>query len=123
MHAEFCFVDNNAPTFPSGCVQDMHVLAGSRDSPAVVTWKQPKVSDNSGSDITVTYSHKPGSSFPLGRTAVVVNAEDKDHNVMKCIFSVFVEGNSGQDGAIPIKPMYMYCTLYTCTCHYLHVIR
>ena len=56
-----------------------------------VTWSEPTVSDNSGS-ITLTSSHKPGDSFPIGNTTVTYTAEDMYSNVATGSFVITVFG-------------------------------
>ncbi|XP_041475001.1 sushi, von Willebrand factor type A, EGF and pentraxin domain-containing protein 1-like isoform X1 [Lytechinus variegatus] len=58
-----------------------------------VTWEEPLFSDNSGGDVTVTRSHDPGSSFPLGTTLVEYLATDAAGNTRSCVIYVDVQQN------------------------------
>ena len=58
---------------------------------AVVTWTPPTASDNSGL-VTLTSSHNPGDTFPLGVTTVSYTAVDPDSNLMTESFTVTIEG-------------------------------
>ncbi|XP_048241876.1 uncharacterized protein LOC124144002 [Haliotis rufescens] len=92
--------DYRAPSFTSGCVDDQRALAGPRDKPVMVTWTDPNVTDNSGGHVKLSYSKEKGSRFPLGRTTIVVKAEDADKNVMKCSFSIYIEAQVCKDPAL-----------------------
>ena len=53
-----------------------------------VTWTEPTATDNSGMTPTVTQSHQPGVSFPVGITQVTYTFTDMAENEAMCSFSV-----------------------------------
>ena len=55
---------------------------------AVVTWTEPTATDNSGMAATVTQSHQPGQSFPVGTTEVTYTFTDQAGNQATCQFEV-----------------------------------
>ena len=59
----------------------------------VVTWTEPTASDDSGMTPTVTQSHQPGDSFPVGTTRVTYTFTDMAGNQAMCSFTVTI-GNS-----------------------------
>ncbi|XP_072028212.1 hyalin-like [Amphiura filiformis] len=61
-------------------------------STAIVTWTSPTSSDNSGSQ-TLTSSHTPGTSFPIGVTIVTYNSTDDAGNTMTSSFNVTIKDN------------------------------
>ena len=54
----------------------------------VVTWTEPTATDNSGLTPTVTKSHQPGDSFPVGTTQVTYTFTDEAGNEAECQFEV-----------------------------------
>ena len=57
-----------------------------------VRWEEPKVSDNSGREVSVTPSIPMGSRFPIGVTEVIYTATDFSGNNATCSFTVTVRG-------------------------------
>ena len=55
-----------------------------------VTWTEPTATDNSGVTPTVTQSHQPGDSFPVGTTQVTYTFTDMAGNEAKCSFTVTI---------------------------------
>ena len=51
---------------------------------------------NNPQDVTLTYSHDPGSFFPIGETVVTVTASDSKGNVATEDFSVFVKQGAAE---------------------------
>lgn len=49
--------------------------------------------DNCTSSPTITYSHNPGSTFPVGTTTVTATATDGSNNTASCTFDVIVTDN------------------------------
>jgi gliding motility-associated-like protein len=80
--------DKSGPVFEN-CITDIVVNANSTCS-AIVNWGLPQVTDNCGSSI-VTSSHKPGDTFPIGKTEVKYAATDSHGNVSTCTFNVIVK--------------------------------
>ena len=58
---------------------------------AVVAWKEPTVTDNSGF-FTVTASHSSKSAFDIGITTVIYTAVDASGNIAPYAFNVTVVG-------------------------------
>ncbi|WP_375769792.1 HYR domain-containing protein [Archangium gephyra] len=63
---------------------------------AIVSWLGVRVSDDVTASIPLTYSHVPGSTFPLGKTVVTVTARDEAGNAASCTFDVWV-----RDASVP----------------------
>ncbi|MFY0526739.1 ELWxxDGT repeat protein [Archangium gephyra] len=61
---------------------------------AIVFWWGARVSDDVTASIPLTYSHLPGSTFPLGKTGVTVTARDEAGNEASCTFDVWVRASS-----------------------------
>jgi|GEM_PF-3900202 len=81
--------DNEDPAF-SNCPSDINVnTSGSCD--AVVNWTPPTATDNCSA--TVTSTHDPGDTFPIGTTTVTYTATDATGNVVNCSFDVTVSDN------------------------------
>ena len=56
-----------------------------------VSWTAPTATDNSGTQ-TLTSTHNPGDSFPVGTTTVTYTSTDGSGNTVTCTFSVDVNG-------------------------------
>ena len=80
--------DTQFPTI-SGCPIDITVPAAAGTCSEVVSWIAPSAFDNCPG-VTLTSSHTPGSSFPVGNTLVTYTATDAAGNVTTCTFNVFV---------------------------------
>ena len=59
---------------------------------ATVFWSPPIAVDNSNVH-TLTSSHVPGDSFPIGNTTVTYTATDQSGNMVSEEFNVNVEGS------------------------------
>lgn len=79
--------DETDPVF-TGCPSDIIVTANASCT-ATATWTIPTASDNC-STITVTSTHAPGATFPLGTTPVTYTAKDATGNISTCTFNVVV---------------------------------
>ena len=55
-----------------------------------VPWTEPTATDNSGMIPTVTQSHQPGDSFPVGSTQVTYTFTDMTGNQATCSFSLTI---------------------------------
>ena len=55
-----------------------------------VPWNEPTATDNSGMIPTVTQSHLPGDSFPVGTTQVTYTFTDMAGNQATCSFSLTI---------------------------------
>ena len=84
--------DTQSPEFPSGCVPGIHTKSGPKGSAVSVEWSAPRVKDNSGGRVTLSYNAQPGSQFTIGNHDVEVLAEDTASNQRTCTFTVKVEG-------------------------------
>ena len=62
------------------------VTAGSTTQTA--TWTEPTATDNTGMTPTVSSSHQPGDSFPVGTTQVTYTFTDQAGNQAQCSFTV-----------------------------------
>jgi large repetitive protein len=56
---------------------------------SIAVWIAPTASDNCGS-VTLTSTHSPGSTFPIGTTKVEYSATDAAGNISKMSFNVIV---------------------------------
>lgn len=81
-------VDAQLPVF-TNCPNNILVVNDPGQCSAVVTWNAPIVTDNCGVN-TVTSTHSPGSTFPVGVTTVVYTATDNNGNSSTCTFTVTV---------------------------------
>lgn len=80
--------DNVAPVIANcnhGAIQE---VTANNSCVAVVTWTPPTATDNCSA--TLTSTHNPGDTFPLGKTDVTYTATDPSGNVTVCTFKVFV---------------------------------
>ena len=80
--------DEESPII-SGLTGDLTVNNDAGDCAAVVTWNEPTITDNCDF-VNVTRSHDSGSSFPVGTTEVLYEAEDIYGNQVTETFSVTV---------------------------------
>jgi gliding motility-associated-like protein len=72
----------------SNCIGDITVQ-GNENCEAVVTWIEPTLNTNCNAS-SVTKTHAPGSTFPLGKTTVKYTAKDDAGNEATCSFNVIV---------------------------------
>ncbi|SHF19446.1 gliding motility-associated C-terminal domain-containing protein, partial [Mariniphaga anaerophila] len=70
------------------CPDDITVSNDEGECGAIVFF-EAQASDNT-SNVTVTYSHEPGSLFPVGTTTVTITAADDDNNTVTCSFDITV---------------------------------
>lgn len=65
---------------------------------ATFTWTPPTATDNCTATPSLTGSHAPGASFPLGGTVVTYTAKDGANNTATCSFTVTViqQADGGQ---------------------------
>ncbi|MBI1228411.1 MAG: HYR domain-containing protein [Bacteroidetes bacterium] len=57
---------------------------------ATATWTAPTASDNCSSTVSVTSTHNPGASFPVGITGVTYTFKDQYNNQNQCQFRIDV---------------------------------
>ena len=82
--------DSESPIF-SGCPGVLNVNTDPGNATAVVTWKLPLATDNSGSQ-NLTSTDNPGDSFPIGNHTVTYTSADAAGNTAVCTFYVVVTG-------------------------------
>lgn len=80
-------LDDEPPIFDD-CPDDIYI-ATSTDS-AVVSWDEPTAYDDGSGIGSVTQTHHPGDTFPLGTTTVTYTATDNAGNTATCEFDVTV---------------------------------
>lgn len=81
-------VDFTPPTLT--CPPDQAVTAYDGPAGAVVTWPDAVAIDNIDDQVAITYSSESGTRFPVGTTAVEVQARDSAGNLATCTFQVTV---------------------------------
>jgi gliding motility-associated-like protein len=81
-------IDNVYPVVT--CPDDITVSATEGKCTAVVNFAA-EATDNC--EATITYSHEPGSEFPVGITSVTVTATDPSGNSDVCSFNIIVTDN------------------------------
>ena len=84
-------VDTDPPVV-IGCPSNVAVAAPSGTVTQPATWTEPTATDNSGMTPTVTQSHQPGDSFPIGMTQVTYTFQDPSGNDATCQFTVTGNG-------------------------------
>ena len=75
----------------TGCPSTQSGNTDSGFATGTISWVAPTASDNSGT-LSLTSTHNPGDSFPIGSTAVTYTAVDADGNTATCTFDVVVNG-------------------------------
>ncbi|MEZ4993446.1 MAG: HYR domain-containing protein [Saprospiraceae bacterium] len=80
--------DSEVPVF-SYCPNDTTLFLDPADNSVVVNWNAPEVSDNCGIE-SLTSTHEPGTSFPLGTTTVTYTAIDSSGNSSICSFDILM---------------------------------
>jgi gliding motility-associated-like protein len=78
-------IDNISPHI--FCPEDITVPVAEDACSAVVNF-EVEATDNC--DVTVAYSHEPGSEFPVGTTTVTATASDASGNSSSCTFDITV---------------------------------
>jgi len=71
------------------CPTDITVNNDAEECGAIVDFAAT-ASDNCDTDVLITYSHEPGTLFPVGTTTVTVTATDDAMNETTCTFDVTV---------------------------------
>ena len=84
------FTDTESPDI--ACPYDMSTSTDEGNSTALVMWKQPNATDNSGHVKEVTCYPQAGSAFPIGQTNILCEAVDDAGNKATCYFNVNVSG-------------------------------
>jgi hypothetical protein len=86
--------DNEAPVV-NNCPANIYVSTGTGRTSCdqEVNWVAPTATDNCG-NVTVTSTHNPGATFPVGTTKVTYTFTDSHNNTSICIFTVTVKDNT-----------------------------
>ncbi len=79
--------DNLPPVF-TNCPSDITQTIALGDFTSEVTWTEPTVTDNTGTQPTVFQNYSPGDSFRVGETRVDYFALDQAGNEALCSFTV-----------------------------------
>ena len=79
--------DNENPVI-SGCPSNIVVNTDNGVCGALVNWTVPSYTDNCGA--SMTFTHTPGTLFPVGTTTVTYTVTDGAGNVSICSFTVTV---------------------------------
>ena len=75
----------------SGCPNTQSGNTDRGFATGTVSWTAPTATDNSGTQ-TLTSTHNPGDSFPIGTTPVTYTSTDATGNTATCTFDVVVTG-------------------------------
>ena len=74
------------------CVADMEVDTDTGKPTAIVEWRKPTTTDNSGEIVNITCSPESGNEFTIGQTNVTCEAVDMSGKRAACSFNVSVTG-------------------------------
>ncbi|MBI3423923.1 MAG: HYR domain-containing protein, partial [Acidobacteria bacterium] len=104
----FTVADHTNPVL-SNCPSPITVYtgAGATACAATASWTPPTAADSCGSP-TLTSSHNPGATFPVGTTTVTYTARDVAGNQASCSFTVTVIDNTPPVIACPAN-VAMFC--------------
>jgi gliding motility-associated-like protein len=86
-------VVDNTPPIANNCPGNITVSAASGNCDAVASWN-PITGTDDCSAVTVTCTHLPGATFPVGTTTVVCTLTDVSGNASTCSFDVTVIDNT-----------------------------
>ena len=96
---ESCSPDAQAPIF-ANCPANITQATGG--TTAVVNWTPPTATDNCTNPATITSSHNPGATFPVGVTTVTYTARDASNNAATCTFTVTISNPCTNDTQAPV---------------------
>jgi len=83
---------NSPPTAFTGCPSDITVGNTTGLCSATVSWTAPTAgTDPEGCAVSVTSTHSPGASFPVGTTTVTYTSDDGHGGITTCSFDVTVD--------------------------------
>ena len=82
------FLDNEDPII-TGCPGDLFQKTDTGETTGTVSWTPPTSTDNSGAP-TLTSTHNPGDSFPVGSTTVTYTSTDAAGNEATCTFDIMI---------------------------------
>ena len=80
-------IDSTPPDIVGGPNSVMETIPLGSSS-GVVNWTEPTATDNSGGEVAVVRSHKPGDTFPVGTTQVIYIFTDEAGNSASYSFPV-----------------------------------
>ncbi|XP_038066521.1 uncharacterized protein LOC119736577 [Patiria miniata] len=93
-------ITDTIPPTVSGCTAAATtVTAGVSQTSAQVFWNEPTATDNSGQQVSLTRTHRPGDTFSLGQTTVTYTFTDNAGNRAICSFSITVQ-SQGSTGVV-----------------------
>ena len=81
--------DSTRPVI-TGCPDDIEVTAPIGTNSAVVTWTEPRATDNSGGQLRRARTKPPGSVFDVGTTKVTYGFLNEAGSTALCTFEVTV---------------------------------
>ena len=85
----FTFETDDVDPVISGSLEDITMyIASSGDAPVSVSWTTPTATDTHG--VTLTSTHNPGDTFPIGNTPVIYTARDEAGNTAQVSFTVSI---------------------------------
>jgi HYR domain/Secretion system C-terminal sorting domain len=87
-----CLTDVIPPVI-AACPAAINVTVPGTSS--IVNWTPPTATDGCPGAVTMTSTHSPGASFPIGATAVTYTAKDAANNTSTCRFVVTVTQSTG----------------------------
>ena len=73
----------------NGCPDPIEITISFGMTSMSVTWIEPTATDNSGITPTITQSHQPGNSLPVGTTHVTYTFTDMAENQAMCSFNIY----------------------------------
>ena len=97
--------DTEAPNIK--CPSDCSTSTDDEKSTAIVLWKHPNATDNSGHVKELACSSDAGRSFPIGETEVTCRAVDNSGNIALCYFYIDVTGMCKLPGGATIGRWYV----------------
>ena len=80
--------DDSSPPTVSNCPESSEYAIPFGLTSRVVTWSEPTATDDSGMEPTVTQTHLPSDSFPVGTTQVIYTFMDRAGNIAMCSFQI-----------------------------------
>ena len=85
----FLFETDEIDPVITGALSDITMyIASSGDAPVAVSWTAPTATDANG--VTLTSTHNPGDTFPIGDTPVTYTARDEAGNTAQSSFTVSI---------------------------------
>ena len=83
------FVTDEIDPVISGTLSEITMyIASSSNGPVAVSWTAPTATDANG--VTLTSTHNPDDTFPIGSTPVTYTARDEAGNTAQVSFTISV---------------------------------